>query len=117
MSPLLRLLATMTLPGCPALALFMASTMRGLGCSGAALLIVLTVTSLRSLLGKLLCGDMGSIGRGCDSICIRNRGLGSVLGNSHTYVNQQKPLMDQVQSRSYGGLFAALAEEGLGVRR
>jgi hypothetical protein len=50
-SPLLRLLAAMTLPGFPALALLMASTTRGLGCRGAASLLLLTVTSLRSLLG------------------------------------------------------------------
>ncbi len=47
-SPLFRLLAAMTLPGFPALALLMASTTRGLGCRGTVLLLLLTVTSLRS---------------------------------------------------------------------
>jgi hypothetical protein len=43
----------MTLPGFPALALLMASTTQGLNCKGAPLLIVLTITPLKSLLGKI----------------------------------------------------------------
>ncbi len=50
-SPLFRLLAAMTLPGFPALAWLMASKTCGLGYRGAASLLFLTVTSLRSLLG------------------------------------------------------------------
>jgi hypothetical protein len=49
--PLGRHLAAMTLPGFPALALLMASTTQGLDCCGTELLIVSTVTSLRTLLG------------------------------------------------------------------
>jgi hypothetical protein len=51
-SLLLRLLEAMALPGFPALALLMASLTKELGCRGAALLLPLTVISLRSLLGR-----------------------------------------------------------------
>jgi hypothetical protein len=41
-----KVLAAMTLPGLPALALLMASTTRVLGCSGAASLVIFTITTL-----------------------------------------------------------------------
>ncbi len=61
-SPLFRVLAAMTLPGFPALALLMASTTRMLGCSGAALLVLFTVTSLRSLPGTNFSIGTGAAG-------------------------------------------------------
>jgi hypothetical protein len=41
---------------------------------------------------------MGSRRRGFDSICIRERGFCCVLRNRHAILNQQKALMDLVQS-------------------
>jgi hypothetical protein len=47
---------------------------------------------------------MGSRGGRFDSICIRKSGFCCVLGDRHALLNQQKLLMDLVQSRSYGGV-------------
>ncbi len=47
---------------------------------------------------------MGSRGGRFDSICIRKGRFCCVLGNRPALMNQQKLLMDLVQSRSYGGV-------------
>jgi hypothetical protein len=80
----------------------MASTTWGLGCRGATLLLILILTSLKSLLSTIFSWEsVSDWGRVFYSIYIQIRGFYCVLIGRHTLIYQQKLLMDLLQSRGY----------------
>ncbi len=108
----------MTLPGFPALALLVALITQGLGCRGAASLLLLTVTPVRSLLGTNFSERAQAARAGFLTASAKEReGFAVFLWGDTLFSISRRHSWICSRAAVIRGSFVALAEEGLEVGR